>query len=306
MRTNSRTFAPSDFPNRSTRTSGKSSLWGNARFRICPDLRQFVPLMIDTTALNHCYKRQVYAGCDFCLVAPSRWLADLARQSPLFRGKRVEHIPYGLDFDLYRPLPKAEARARLSLPIDSRIFLCVAYDFADDRKGFRFFWDALARQQHPIDGLVVLAMGQGSPPPEVHRRYRVRTTGFLSEVERQVVAYSAADVLVFPSLGDNLPNTIMEAMACGTPALGFSVGGVVELVRHGETGYLVPPHDVEGLAHGIRWLIEEPARLQRLQQQASSDVVSRFPYRLQAERYRTLYLEAVERYRAGLPMATSA
>ena len=95
-------------------------------------------------------------------------------------------------------------------------------------------------------------------------------------------------------------------MACGTPALGFSVGGVVELVRHGETGYLVPPHDVEGLAHGIRWLIEEPARLQRLQQQASSDVVSRFPYRLQAERYRTLYLEAVERYRAGLPMATSA
>jgi glycosyltransferase involved in cell wall biosynthesis len=259
----------------------------------CPLLKDPVTLAFDTTAASLAYKRRAYAQSDFVVVTPSRWLADLARQSPLLSGKRVEHIPYGVDPEVFRAIDKRVAREQLSLPTDARILLSSAHSFADRRKGLRFVWDLLQRTR--CSEGVLLVMGDGPLPPAVPPGWSVRKLGFLNDPARQTLVYAAADVLVFPSLADNLPNTVLEAMACGTAVLSFAVGGIPEIVRSMETGYPAPAEDGVALARGLDWLFEDKDRLGHLQRAARATIVRDYAPRAQAERYRDLYLELVAR-----------
>lgn len=260
----------------------------------CPLLKDPVKLAFDTTAMSLAYKRRAYARSDFVVVTPSRWLADLARQSPVLSGKRVEHIPYGIDPELFRAVDKHAAREQLSLPPGARILVSSAYSFVDRRKGLRFVWDVLARTRYQGEG-VLLVMGDGPLPPAMPPGWSVRKLGFMTETARQALVYSAADVLVFPSLADNLPNTVLEAMSCGTAVLAFAVGGIPEMVRSKETGYLAPAEDSEALARGLDWLIEDTERLGRIQRSARAAIVSDYAPSAQAERYRDLYRELLEK-----------
>jgi glycosyltransferase involved in cell wall biosynthesis len=256
----------------------------------CPTLDDPVKLVFDTTAMNLSFKRRIYARSDFAVVSPSRWLAELARSSPLLAGRRIEHIPNGIDTSVYRPLDKLAARKTLALPPVARVLLCSASGFSDRRKGLRFVWDALSRPESPGEGLLLI-MGDGLLPEVMPRGWSVRRMGFLSNPAHQALVYSAADVLVFPSLADNLPNTVLEAMACGTAVLAFAVGGIPEIVRSGETGFLAPVGATEALARGIDWLFEDEERLRRLQRAAAAEIPITYDSRVQAERYRDLYLE---------------
>jgi len=259
----------------------------------CPTLADPVKLAFDTTAMNLRFKRRIYAGSNFVAVCPSRWLADLARASPLLAGKRIEHIPYGIDTSVFRPVDKRAARQRLSLPPNARILLCSAFSFSDRRKGLPFVWEALSRQQRSGEGLLLI-MGNGLPPTEMPRGWSMRTMGFLPDPAQQALVFSAADALIFPSLADNLPNTVLEAMACGAAVLAFAVGGIPEIVRSEETGYLAPLGDADALARGIDWLFEDAERLGRIQRAAAADIARNYAPRVQAERYRDLYLGLLE------------
>jgi glycosyltransferase involved in cell wall biosynthesis len=262
----------------------------------CPTLGDPVKLAFDTTAMNLGYKRWLYARSDFAIVTPSQWLADLARSSPLLAGKRIEHIPNGIDTQVFRPVDKRLAREQLSLPADGRILLCTSSRFTNRRKGLHLVWEALSRCGHLGKGLLLL-MGDGSAQ-EVPPGWSVRKLGYLSDPAQQALAYSAADALIFPSLADNLPSTVIEAMACGTAVLAFAVGGITEIVRSGETGYLAPLGDVEALARGLDWLFEDEERLRRLQRAAAVEVARVYAPHIQAERYRDLYLQLLEARRS--------
>jgi glycosyltransferase involved in cell wall biosynthesis len=267
----------------------------------CPMLDDHVKLMLDSTARSLRFKRRAYADSDFVVVAPSRWLAQQARTSPLLSGKRVEHIPYGIDLDVFHPIDKPLARVRLSLPQETPILLLSAFSFSDRRKGVRFAWEALTRQRSASG--VVLVMGDGTLPSDLPRGWEVRRLGFLADPAKQAEVYAAADALVFPSLADNLPNTVMEAMACGAAVLAFDVGGVPELVRSGETGWLAPAGDAEGLASGIEWLFAEGERLRRVQHEAAAKMQQGYGLRVQAERYLALYRDLLERRGRRVPLA---
>jgi glycosyltransferase involved in cell wall biosynthesis len=229
-------------------------------------------------------------------VSPSHWLAREARRSALFRNFEVRVIPNGINLQEYRPMDRAEARRRLNLPLDARIVLFVAEQIADRRKGLRLLLKAFQAIQE-IPGLLLVTLGRGgyeAIPP-----LRSQHLGSLDDSEDLRAAYSAADAFAMPSLQDNLPNTILESMACGTPVVGFSAGGIGEAVVSGKTGLLAPTGDFSALASSLRCLLEDQNLQRMLSANARQHVEQEYSIELQARRYAALYREVSRRADPG-------
>lgn len=224
----------------------------------CPLLSQSPALRTDRTALLWRAKRWIYARSRITLVAPSRWIAARARASPLLGGFPVQVIPNGLDTAVFRPVPKPAAREALGLPSRARIVLFSAVEADAPRKGGALLREALAaiaeRARPPCH---VLLVGQGAARLGASIRLPGRTFEQIHDDQTLALAYSSADLLVYPALADNLANTVLESMACGTPVVSFDVGGLPEVVRHMETGYLVREREAAALARGIERLLAD-------------------------------------------------
>jgi glycosyltransferase involved in cell wall biosynthesis len=180
-------------------------------------------------------------------VTPSRWLASEAQRG-LWANHRVEVIPYGVPTDVFVPMPRDEARRRVGLASDGPVLLLAAYDLTERRKGAEILprlWGAIRHRP-----LTVLTMGHGRlelDDPQI----RVHELGWIDDDRAKAVAYSAADLLVHPAPVDNLPNTLLEAFACGTPAVGLPIGGVREQIRAGVSGWLAAEASAEALARAV-------------------------------------------------------
>lgn len=237
-------------------------------------------------------KRAVFERLDpqkFCIVTPSRWLGQIVKQSPIFSRFRIETIPYGIDLDDFAPRNRAAARDVLGISQEAHVILFLAEMVDNRRKGFPLLEEALTGCSRLVDRLWLLSVGHNPPQPNAdvqgsHLNY-VGNDRFLS------LAYSAADLFVIPSLQDNFPNTVLEAMACGTPVIGFDVGGVQDMVRPDLTGVLVEPGDVAGLRAAIVALLKSPGTRQQMSQQARQIALAEYPLLLQARRYGALYEE---------------
>jgi glycosyltransferase involved in cell wall biosynthesis len=253
----------------------------------CPQLGSLAPddLSSDVLAI----KRRVYHGIGagrIHFVTPSRWLADEVRGSMLGTKFPVSVIPYGLDLDAFAPRDQQAARDTLGIPRGAHVVLFLGHYLANERKGFRLLAGALEPLRVRLPDLFLLSVGIGSVPD-------VRAPGLhlphLDHDRLLSLVYSAADVFVIPSRQDNLPNTVLEAMACGTPVVGFAVGGIPDMVRDGETGLLVSPFDVEALGLAIAGVCTDPER--RRAMGARCRRVAEEDYRIeqQARRYLDLY-----------------
>jgi glycosyltransferase involved in cell wall biosynthesis len=222
-------------------------------------------------------------------------LADCARASALFGARRIEVIPYGLDLDRFKPIDQETAREKLSLPRGTPLIVYGGVaSTADRRKGFRQLVAAL----HCLNGNATVRGAHvvvfGSPETDVGNDvgFPLRYRGTLHDDVTLALTYSAADVFVAPSLEDNLPNTVIEAMACGTPCVTFGIGGMPDLVEHGRTGYLAQADSHEDLAKGIAWVLEDPVRGRTLRANSRRKAEREFSLELQALRYKKLYAEA--------------
>jgi glycosyltransferase involved in cell wall biosynthesis len=177
-------------------------------------------------------------------VTPSRWLADEARRG-LWGRHRVEVIPYGVPTDVFRPMPRAEARRRLQVPVNAPVLLVAAHDLTERRKGAGLLADLWKRIR--VRPMTVLTMGHGTVNIDEHG-ISVYPLGWLAGDAAKAVAYNAADALLHAAPVDNFPNVLLEAIACGTPAIGLPVGGVPELIRPGTSGWLASRPTAEALA----------------------------------------------------------
>jgi len=190
-------------------------------------------------------------------VAPSEWMQKAAKKSEIFAKVPVSVLPNPIDTSVFAPMPKLQARAELGLPTDLPLVLFAAEaGTTDPRKGFRYLEEACRSLASEGCAIGLVAFGHGSDAPHIPG---VQTfgLGWLKDDVSLARAYSAVDLLVLPSLMDNLPNTAVEAQACGLPVVGFRVGGIPEIVVDEETGLLCDPRDAEGLANAIRrWLAD--------------------------------------------------
>lgn len=258
--------------------------------------RRFVeppPTYLDRTRPVWRSKRRLYQKSPVHIVAPSRWLSDLVRESILAHAQSIQCIPNGLDLDVFQPRDQAMARQALDVPLEARVLLFVSQSVTLGRKGFRYVLDALERLED-TESLFLLTVGTQGAVGSRLDRFRCRDLGALSDERLMSLVYSAADVFVFPTLADNQPLVLIEAMACGTPLVSFDVGGVPEMVRHMETGYLARYQDVEDLARGIQRLLDDQALATNMGRRCREIAVREYSLDLQVQRYADLYRHALE------------
>lgn len=237
-------------------------------------------------------KKKAWSGLNLTLVAPSRWMADCARSSSLFRDVRVEVIPNGIDIDRFTPADRNLARETLSLPRDKKLVLFGATGVSGDRnKGFHLLMEALHLLPPAFgrDRMELVIFGAAEPVLPMDCGFRTHYLGWQPDEARLAQLYSAADVFVFPSIQETLGYTAMEAMACGTPCVAFNQGGVPDLIDHRQNGYLSQPYDSADLAHGIAWVLEDNDRRQNLSIRARYKVEQTFSLKVVAESHLALY-----------------
>jgi glycosyltransferase involved in cell wall biosynthesis len=238
-------------------------------------------------------KRKAWSDLDLICVAPSRWLADCARASSLLEGHRIEVIPNGIDVAVYRPGDRLAAREALGLDADRMLIVFGAnHALSDPNKGADLLRAALAGLspgERAKTELVLFGEDFGRQMPDCEMP--VRNLGVIQDEKRIVQLYQAADLFAAPSRQENLPNMVMEAMACGTPCVAFAVGGLPDLISHGVEGYLAAPGDSADLGRGIAWVLEDSARRESLAARARDKIVEGFSLEGTVSRYLRLYRE---------------
>ena len=221
------------------------------------------------------------------LVSPSRWLAECARNSAVFKNHRIEVIPNSLDTGIFKPIPKKEARRQLNLPEGDKILLFASCNHRERRKGFKELIHASELLKKHKQTYRIVTFGEESA--EISKLGLPYTSlGLVTEEEILALGYNAADVTVLPTLEDNLPNTILESVACGTPVVAFDSGGVGDAVICGVTGYLVRQGDIEALANKI-----EQAACEDFRDRCRNYALKEFSLEVQANRYKSLFEELI-------------
>ena len=237
-------------------------------------------------------KRAIYEGRNLTFVGCSRWMADLARQGALTQGHTVTNVPNAIDTEVFKPTDKAAARHKFGLPVDQRLLLFGAQRITDERKGFSYLVEACEHisMHHPTlpAHLGVVVLGGDADTVKSALPLPVYTVNYLSNEADIAALYNAVDLFVTPSLQDNLPNTIVEAMACGTPCVGFNIGGIPEMINHKHDGYVADYCDSIDFAQGIAWCLDE-SRYASLSQQARSNALATYAEPVAAQRYHDIY-----------------
>jgi glycosyltransferase involved in cell wall biosynthesis len=245
----------------------------------------------DTAADIWRAKQRFSRDLDITVVTPSTWLGRCARDSGIFGGRRIEVIPNGIPTDVFAPMPRKEVREKLRLGQYGTIMLFCADQAANQRKGFRYLLEALQQAGDLPEDTALAILGSAAGLSQLQFSRPVLSFGSLQSPEKVAIACNAADFFVLPSLEDNLPNTMLEALACGIPVVATGIGGMPDVIEHGRTGYLVPPADPQGLLEGIRWAISvkdcpEVARACRAR-------AEEFAARRQAAKYLELYSDVL-------------
>jgi len=192
-------------------------------------------------------------------VACSQWLKGMVEKSALMQGQHVCTIPNPINTDIFKPTNQIEARQRCGLPNEKKLILFGSVKVTNKYKGADYLTRAcrLLAKEHPElkDLIGIVTFGMQSESLQSRLPFQVFTQGYVTDTEKMIDIYNAVDLFVTPSLEENLPNMIMEAMACGTPCVGFNVGGIPEMIDNQTNGYIAEYKSTEDLAAGINWIL---------------------------------------------------
>lgn len=239
-------------------------------------------------------KRKNWNGWTPEIVAPSNWIAGEAQSSELMHRLPITPIANGVDLAVFRPSDRLKARQTLRLPPDARIILFGAYNAADRNKGGPELTAALRRLSRRFsEPLLLLAVGSNTEMPDFG--IPAVFTGRLDTEQQMATAYAAADATVLASKYDNLPNILVESLACGIPAAAFATGGIPEIMEDRVSGALAEPFQPESLADALAWILEHP-HPEQLAAAARHRAESCFDIRDCARRYSGLYAGLRQRF----------
>jgi glycosyltransferase involved in cell wall biosynthesis len=241
-------------------------------------------------------KAELLRGAPLTVVTPSAWLGGAARRSRLFRDVRIEVIPYSLETDVFAPQDKRRAKQQLGINWDTRTLLFGAEDGREKRKGYQELLEAVRSCGSDSRFSSLLTKGRikllafGHLGDALHETgLPIHPLGYLHNDADLACVYAAADVFVLPSLEDNLPNTMLEAMSCGTPVVAFRTGGVPDVISHGVTGMLAPLGDTRALGEAILTVVLDGGITQRMSAACRRVIEEGYRLEVQAKRYLDLF-----------------
>jgi glycosyltransferase involved in cell wall biosynthesis len=237
-------------------------------------------------------KRALLASSkNIVFVTCSNWLADVARKSSLLKDFRIEAIPNPIDTTIYAPQNRQTARGKWGISADSKVVLFGAANIMDRRKGISYLVDALNKLKIDYQGsttIEVVIFGKNKSFDMALLPFKVIEVGIITSQTDLAGLYSLADVYVSPSIEDNLPNTIMESLACGTPVAAFNTGGIPDMVEHLNNGYLADYKSSKDLAAGIHYLLTTDKH-EELGRNAREKVMTTFTNDIVAAKYIAVY-----------------
>ena len=242
-------------------------------------------------------KAKAWENLDLTVVTPSSWLAECAKSSSLFKRRRVEVIPWGLDIQKYQPKERRIARELLGLPQNKLLVLFGATHIGETRKGFHLLLPALQSlvESGWQDKIELVVFGISQPDNPVGFGFKSHYTGQLHDDISIALIYSAADVMVVSSIQEAFGQTASESLACGTPVVAFDKTGVADIIDHQQNGYLARPFQIEDLARGIVWVLSDRDRHQKLRLSAREKAEREFNLELMAHRYLSIFSEILEK-----------
>ena len=237
-------------------------------------------------------KKELYQLAPITFITCSQWLKGRAGQSALLNGHTIVDIPNPINTGLFKPQNTVAARNRMGLPTDKKLILFGSVKVTDKRKGIDYFIESckLLAEKHPElkEKLGVVVYGKNSEQLKPLIPFQVFPLDFISSDKDLLNVYNAVDLYVTPSLEENLPTTIMEAMACGVPCVGFNVGGIPEMIDHLHNGYVAEYKSAEDLANGVIWTLNE-SEYHTLSEEACRKAVSNYSESTVAKKYIDVY-----------------
>ena len=280
----------------------------------CPDLSIYPPVRRDVTAFNWQRKRAIFAASRLYVATPCRWLMSKVERSmlaPAMVEGRV--IPNGVDLTVFKPADKQAVRRAIGLPADAAILLFSGYGLRKNPwKDYETIHAAVRQvaQRHADRGLLFIALGATGPTEHVAGA-EIRLVPFDADARTVARYYQAADIYVHAARADTFPNSVLEALACGTPVAATATGGIPEQIKpwplangfgprgatcdeSSATGLLVPQCDPSALAAGIVLLLDDDFLRLRMAANAAADARSRFGLQRQADAYLNWYTEILD------------
>ena len=241
-------------------------------------------------------RQRIFAGKEIACVSPSRWLAERARASSLLRAADVRVIPNGIDASRFAPRDRVTQRRRWGLPEAKLLILAGSAQLRDNpRKGFPDLVQSLELLNRSGAGrsAELVLFGAAAPATDELSGFKVHRLGEIAGEDAMASVYAAADIFVAPSLEDNLPNTVIEAMAAGTPVVAYATGGIPEIIDHGVNGLTAATGDPAQLAAALRTMVSDAAFRAEAGRRAREKVLRVFTRELAAEAYSELYRQVL-------------
>ncbi|MGH7885087.1 MAG: glycosyltransferase [Thermodesulfobacteriota bacterium] len=223
-------------------------------------------------------------------VSPSRWLKSQIDKSFLFGNYNTKVIPNGIDTNTFQPRDKVYSRKVLGLPIDKKIVLTGFYTLDAKRKGINSTQELFANLNN--NDIFLVSFGYGKINLN-NRNYK--HLGFIKDDIFLSIVYSAADLFLITSIQDNLPNTVVESISCGTPVIGFDIGGIPEIIENDQNGILIKNRNLKELEEKLISLLNNEAKLNALSINARETALKNFDSKIQSENYFDFYKEILNK-----------
>ena len=256
----------------------------------CPSLKNMGK---NDTSNKIFHDKSFFDELNLTIVTCSKWLKLEAEKSQLLREKRIVNISNTLDTNLYKPLDVKTARNKLGLKEDKIYMLFGAMNIVDERKGFAHLLGGLTNLASELintkDEIEIIIFGKANEKLLDSIPFKRNYFGNFKNEDDIIYCYNAADIFIAPSLQDNLPNTVLESLSCGTPVVAYNVGGLPDMIDHLSNGYLADANSVEDLTNGVKWYLKNKSNVESLSFNARDKVIKNFSQKIVAGKYEELY-----------------
>ena len=256
----------------------------------CKRLKDYPRMLWDNTRFMQSLKKKMYSKANkIAFVTPSKWLKEIAEKSSILKGYRIEHIPNGVDTDTFYPQNKEDLRKKYKIPLNTKCILFIANDVNEKRKGFRYLLNTLERLKHKEE-YTLLSIGRKQLDTKIKSDFKVMEFSHVEKESELAELYNATNLFIIPSIEENFPCVVNEAMACGVPVVGFDTGGIPEQIEDGVRGFCAKKGDDIDLANKINLFFNLPDHSRKeMSQNCHEHIINSLTVKHCVDKYIALY-----------------